>query len=231
MKKRKNKKNGYLYRVRKNNVEEYSSVPYNKEENILNCGPIVGKFLSENFIFTMQSSMHFSHESWNKNMIILRSKDAVLEIERPIYDRYKEEIDNIISKNMNWAVNKYLSEGKTKIVVRMDLSGCGYEFNEENTDLCHVSRICGLNTLFISYANSNDIALFKSIILSLIGDDKPSYKFLNMDDILLQAGDRSLVLDRSAYSLMTDVIKEYECNLNKNASSKVMQMKLEDKNE
>ncbi len=231
MKKFKKSNSGYLYRERKRDVEGYLSVPYNKTEDVSSCGSLIGDFLSKNFIFTMYKSMRYTEESWNRHMIILGSKDSVLEIEKPIYDRYKEEIDNIISKNMNWAVNKYLSEGKTKIVVRMDLSGCGYEFNEENTDLCHVSRICGLNTLFISYANSNDVALFKSIILSFIGNDKPSYKFLNKDDILLQAGDRSLVLDRSAYSLMTDVIKEYECNLNKNASSKVMQMKLEDKNE
>ena len=231
MKKAKKSKNGYLYRVRKSGVEEYCNVPYNKVEDISSCGPVIGEFLSKNFIFTMYKCMHFSHETWDKNMVILGSKDAVLEIEKPIYDRYKEEIDNAITNNMNWAVNEYLNEGKTRIVVRFDLGGCAYDFEEEHTDLGDVNRICGLNTLFISYANPNDIILFKNIIISFIGDDKPSYKFLNSDDILLQAWERSLVLDKSAYNLMTDVIKEHEYNLMKNGASKVMQMKLEDKNE
>lgn len=227
MKKIRRANDEYLYRVRKNDVEEYYSVPYSKTEDVSSCGALIGDFLNKNLIFTMYKCMYFSEETWKRNMIILGSKDSVLEIEKPIYDRYREEIDNIILNNMISAVNKYLKDGKTRIIVRMDLSGCVYDFKEEKTDLCNLNSICGLNKLFISYANPNDVALFKSIILSFIGDEKPSYEILNENDILLQAGEKSLVLDRSAYSLMRDIIKEYNYNLNINSSLKVMQIKLE----
>lgn len=231
MKKKKKIEGEYLYRVRGIGADEYCSAPYSGTDNISDVGPVIGEFLSKNFIFTMNKCMHYSGVTWDKEMIILGSKDCVLEIEKPIYDRYKDEIDSILIRNMNEAVNKYIKDGKTKIVVRMNLSGCEYEFEEESTDLLDVSKICGLKTLFISDVNPLDVALFKNIIIDLIGPDKPGYPFLNSNDILLQAGERSLVLDRNAYNLMVDIIKEHELNLNNRGNSKAIQMKLEDNNE
>ncbi len=228
MKKKKNLNEGYLYRVRKNDVGDYCYSPYNAIEDISSSASVVGKFLCENFVFTMQKSVRFSKETWNKEMVILKSRDNVLEIEKPIYDRYKDDIDYVLACNMNYAAQKYLSNGKTRIVVTYNLSGCDYDIKDERTALGDSSTIKGLNTLYISYANDYDIALFKNIIVSLIGEDKASYKFLNSNDILFEAGQRSLILDKSAYNLLNDVIKEHEKNIKEKGSVKVKQMKLED---
>lgn len=163
-------------------------------------------------------------------MVVLSSYDFVFEMEKPIYDRYYEEIDQIVARNMDEAVMKYLKQGETKIVVNFVTSGCEYDLKNEKTDLLDVNKICGLKKLYISYTNPLDLSLFKNIIINVIGNDVPSISFLNSNDIMLKAGERSLVLDKSAYDLMNEIIKEHKKNLNKNANIKCMQMKLEDKN-
>ena len=204
-------KEGFMYRIRENTTEAYIKEGYERINDASMIAPILGDFLRKNKINTMSNLMRVSEKAWDKHMVVLKSDDFVFEMEEPIYNRYREEIDQILENNMKEAVNKYLSDGKTRILVNFTTSGLEYEKNEENKS----ETISGLKELYISYTNPLDINLFKNIVLNVIGNDDASVSFLNSTDILLKSGNRSLVLDKSAYELTNDIIKEHK-NLNKN---------------
>lgn len=226
MKRRKKLEEGYVYRMRCKTPEDYVSVPYKTVIEAMDAGFEIGDYLRKNFIFTITKSKGMLWKTREKQMVVLRSNDAVFEMEQPIYDRYKEEIEQILNQNMNEAVRKYIAEGKTKIVVNFYTSGCEYELENEGSFIN--DRISGLKELYISYTKASDIKLLKDIIFDTLKDEKPSFRFLDSDNILLQAGQRSLLFNARAYNLMIEVIKEHENKLNKNGSPKVMNKKLED---
>lgn len=221
MKVKEKEKQTYMYRVRGRNVDDYCLVPYQHTSSISSVGSVIGDFLNKNLIFEMRTCVNYSEQTFKKTMVILLAKDSVIEIEKPIYDNYKEEINKVMAYNMARAVNKYIYDGKTKVVVNFISSGCEYYF-KGNGGSNGVNDICGLKTLFISLTNQFDIKLFKNIICDFIGEHTPTYEFLDGDNLLLKVGGKSLVFNKNAYDLMISTVAEQKENLNKSGKSKVI---------
>ncbi len=205
----------YLYRIIKNHDKNYFSVEYQEVSNISNIGGIIGEFLKNNFITGMLMNSRFSYQTWNKDMIILTSFDCSLEIQRPIYEYYKEEIDNILERNMMKSAEKYINDGETKIICNFSKRGCKYKLKDENNK----ENIIGLDELYLSYTQPSDIKLFSSILKNVISNDKPSYEFNENNDILLKAGKRQITINNKSYDLMINILRELNIT-NKNGISK-----------
>lgn len=222
MRSKKNESKGYHYRI--GNNKKYVSPSYMVVTNVTDSALDVGKFLNENYVFTVSQTKGILQDVYNKGMVIIKSSDKFLEIERPIYDKYKEEIDEIIYRNMSTAIEKYINQGNTKIEVNLGTSGCDYDIKNEGENLLGSKSICGLKTLYISFASSFDMELFKNIIINFFGDSPTCYfEFLSDGNVLAKGGGKTLILNKMAFNKIKEILNEYK-NQKRGASK---QLKLE----
>lgn len=66
MKKNKESREKYLYRIRENNSDSYVKEAYKSTLDISSVGPLIGDFLRKNKILTMSKLMRLSEETWDK---------------------------------------------------------------------------------------------------------------------------------------------------------------------
>ena len=222
MRSKKNKSKGYRYRVGEN--KDYVSPSYMTVTSVTDSALDVGKFLRENYVFTVSQTRGILQEVYNKEMVIIKSSDKFLEGEKPIYDKYKEEIDEIIYHNMTTAIEKYIDQGKTKIEVNLTTSGCDYDIKDESENLLGSKSICGLKTLYISWVSSNDKDLFERITKNFLSDSlEYSYEFLSDGNVLVISNNQRLILNIMAFNKMNEILNDYK-NQKRGASK---QLKLE----
>ncbi len=221
----------YLYRIQEKSMGNYSSVPYVGVVEPKDAAEELGKFLNENFIFAMIKKMGITEETWNRQMVILLSDNFRFEMDKVIYDRYKDEIDEILNHNMNEAVRLYkesIITGKVKVNIGYVVSGCEYDMSKEKNDLLELSRIGNLQKLYFSYVDSFSINIFKSIVMDVLENEESEIEGLNSNEILLKTSNKSLLLDKKAYSFVMDIVREQRNKLKQNGASKVMRKKSED---
>lgn len=225
--KKESSKGTYYYRIRGNMAQDYHGVPYVKTEDIDSMSDIIDDFLSKNYVQTITRNQPAFSKTLNKDMVLIRSYDIVLELDTSIYDKYRDKIELNLSRNTYDAVRNFSVNNGTKILVNYVTSGCDYEMTHfSNQALYDVSEISGIKTLYISYDNALDRELFKNIVFDFYGDCsvEPEVTFLPGVEVSLKLDNKLLTLDWRAYELATSLVGD----LKDKSSVKKLQMRMED---
>ena len=209
MRSKEKKEEKYYYRIGENT--KYDSTPYKVVNNICDSAEEVEGFLKKNFVFTVSKMTGILKGVYGKDVVIIKSGNSFLEMEKPIYDMYKNIIDEINYHNMNEAVEKYANQDNTKIEMNLRTSGCDYMVKSDGKNLLDSKIICGLETLYVSFVNSFDMELFRNIIIDFF-EVSPNcyYEFLCDGNILVTNGKKTMILNKMAFNKMKEVLIEYK---------------------
>lgn len=198
-------KDKLIYRIRSNNSNSYSD-KYKYVNSAKDIKDDLISFLNSNYLYSVSKKTGFTKEVLDKNMVILKSFDNIFEMEKEVYECYKKEIDNAISKNVISLINEYEKDVYSGLV-KIKLSPTTKAIKpvlKTNDGLYKTKKIIGIDTIYLNYTDINDIKLLKKMILEVI-DDNFYGPYFDKNYLILSNKNKKIKLDKNVYYLFERV--------------------------